>query len=209
MNKIQVKIMNKIQVKILDKRVELPTKATNGSAGFDLQAAITEPLVLLAGESKLVPTGLAIHIDNTSHVAFILPRSKKGSKEGVVVGNLTGVIDSDYQGQWFISVWNRNFNNPVEIKPLDKIAQVVFLKLADVDFETVEEFEEETERGDGGISQENDTVSNVKITIKEGFKCIICESQTFRKFYSTKSMECDSCGELYHMDDLQIKHQRG
>lgn len=200
---------NKIQIKILDRLVELPTKATDGSAGFDLQAAITEPLILQPGASKLVPTGLAIHIDNTSHVAFILPRSKKGAKEGIVVGNLTGVIDSDYQGQWFISVWNRNFNTSVEIKPLDKIAQVVFLKLADISFETVEEFEEETERGTGGIGQDTDTIPSIKITAKKEFSCIICQGQTFRKYYSTESMQCDKCGELYHMDDIQIKHQRG
>lgn len=147
----------KIDVKILDKRVELPKQATTGSAGFDLVAAIDEPIVLKAGESKLIPTGLAIFIEDPWVVGFILPRSKLGAKQGLVVGNLTGVIDSDYQGQWFISAWNRNFDKEVVINPLEAIAQAVFLQLPDVVLCEVQEFSEQTTRADGGIGKDVDT----------------------------------------------------
>lgn len=153
--------MNNIKIIKLDSRVDIPTRATDGSAGYDLQAAIFEPIYLFPGESKLIPTGLAIHIDNSKIVGCIIPRSKIGSK-GLVIGNLVGIMDSDYQGQWFVNCWNRNKVEPfgltnIEIKPLDKIAQVVFLNLADVNFEVVEEFETTTSRNDGGISKQEDT----------------------------------------------------
>ena len=150
-----------MKVKRLDPRVNLPTKATYGSAGYDLQAAITEPVILYAGESKLIPTGLAIHIEDPSKVAFILPRSKLGAKNGLVVGNLTGVIDSDYQGQWYVSAWNRNALSTVSIEPLQAFAQFVVLQLAKDEFEVVEEFETVTPRADGGISKDVDTRTNL------------------------------------------------
>ena len=149
-----------MKVKQLDPNVNLPTKATDGSAGYDLQAAISEPLTLKAGESKLIPTGLAIFIEDTSKVAFILPRSKLGAKQGLVVGNLTGVIDSDYQGQWFVSVWNRNPLAHITIEPYQAIAQFVVLQLAKDDFEVVEDFDTVTQRADGGISKDVDTRNN-------------------------------------------------
>ena len=148
-----------IEIKILDKRIEEPEKATIGSAGFDLKAAIDEPIILLAGECKLIPTGLAIYIKDPSIVATILPRSKRGAKTGLVVGNMVGVIDSDYQGQWYIAAWNRNFTHPVTIQPLEEIAQALFIKLADVTFTKVEEFTDETIRSDGGISKDVDSKS--------------------------------------------------
>lgn len=149
--------MKSVKVKIIDKRIELPEKATIGSAGFDLQAAIEEEIILLPGESKLIPTGLAIFIEDKSIVGTIHPRSKLGAKAGLVVGNLTGIIDSDYQGQWFVSAWNRNFNESIRIQPLDRIAQVCFIQLAKVSFEEVSEFYTITERNDGGIGKEKDT----------------------------------------------------
>lgn len=150
-----------MKVKRLDSRVNLPTKATDGSAGYDLQAAIHEPVVLLPGESKLIPTGLAIFLEDKSKVAFILPRSKLGAKNGLVVGNLTGVIDSDYQGQWFVSAWNRNTISSVLIEPLQSFAQFVVLQLAKDEFEVVEEFDNVTQRADGGISKDVDTRTNL------------------------------------------------
>lgn len=153
--------MNNIKIIKLDPRVDVPTRATIGSAGFDLQAAIAEPVYLFPGESKLIPTGLKIHIDNNKIVACLVPRSKNGAK-GLVIGNLIGIIDSDYQGQWFVNCWNRNKVEPygltnIEIRPLDKIAQVVFLNLAEVSFDLVDSFETITDRADGGISKQEDT----------------------------------------------------
>lgn len=150
-----------MKVKRLDQRVKLPTKATDGSAGYDLQAAIYDPIVLLPGESKLIPTGLAIHLEDPSKVAFILPRSKLGAKKGLVVGNLTGVIDSDYQGQWYVSAWNRTTDYEVVLEPLQAFAQFVVLQLAKDEFEVVEEFETVTPRADGGISKDVDTRTNL------------------------------------------------
>ena len=149
--------MANLQVKRIHPEVDLPERATIGSAGFDLVAAIDEPIFLNPGESKLIPTGLAIYIKDPSVVAFILPRSKKGHKDGLVVGNLTGVIDSDYQGQWFISAWNRNHDKAVEIKPFEPIAQTVFMQLAKIHMLETNEFDSETERADGGISKDVET----------------------------------------------------
>src|SRR5574343_89335 len=190
-----------VKIKILDKRISIPQRATSGSAGFDLQACIDEELILMPGESKLVPTGLIIHIDQTKVVGCIFPRSKIGAKQGIVLGNLTGIIDSDYTGQWFVSVWNRNFNDPVKIKPLESIAQVVFLQLADVNFTPVEEIEA-TERNDGGISKEEDTI------LKE--ETCLCGSNTFTYLYSMRKKKCIDCGASYNLNEhLEIKHQRG
>lgn len=188
---------NKIEIKILDSNVEVPAKATDGSAGFDLQAAIAEPWVLLAGESKLIPTGLAIHIDKKEYVGFILPRSKLGSKIGLVIGNLVGVVDSDYTGQWYISAWNRNLNDFITIKPYEKIAQAVFLKLADVDFQVVEEFQTQTERNDGGISKVVDTIIDNSKVVTEDFCCYKCGSSRFIALNDKSGFVCSHCDEFY------------
>jgi dUTP pyrophosphatase len=149
--------MNEVKIQILSARAKLPTKATDGSAGYDLYAAIPEALLLKPGQSTLIPTGLAMHIDHTAVVGLIMPRSKKGSKEGIVLGNLTGVIDSDYQGEWFISVWNRNLDKTVSIKPEEAIAQVLFIRLEQTIFSVVDSFEKITDRSDGGIGKDVDT----------------------------------------------------
>ena len=146
--------MHKIELKILDSRVgteafPLPAYATPGSAGVDLRACIDEDLVLEPGQTELVPTGIAIHIEDPGLAATILPRSGLGHKHGIVLGNLVGLIDSDYQGQLFISVWNRG-NNSFTISPAERIAQLVVLPVVQVGFEVVEEFGE-SQRGEGGF----------------------------------------------------------
>ncbi|MAZ39522.1 MAG: dUTP diphosphatase [Legionellales bacterium] len=146
--------MNKtIDVKILDSRIgdafPLPSYATIGSAGLDLRACLDQPLQLAAGESTLIPTGLAIHIADKSMAATILPRSGLGHKHGIVLGNLVGLIDSDYQGPLMISCWNRG-NDYYTITPGDRIAQLVFVPIIQVDFNIIDEFEL-TDRGLGGF----------------------------------------------------------
>lgn len=145
--------MKKIQVKILDERVgelfELPAYATAGSAGMDLRACLDEPLSLAPGETKLLPTGLAIYIADPMLAATILPRSGLGHKHGIVLGNLVGLIDSDYQGELKISCWNRG-NDHFTIQPGDRIAQLVFVPVVQVEFDKVDEFSE-TDRGEGGF----------------------------------------------------------
>ena len=145
--------MQKIQLKILDKRIgnefPLPQHATGGSAGMDMRACIDEHVRVEPGETHLIPTGLAIHINDPGLAAVLLPRSGLGHKHGIVLGNLVGLIDSDYQGQVFVSVWNRGSSNFV-IEPGDRIAQMVFVPVVQADFEVVDEFEE-TRRGAGGF----------------------------------------------------------
>lgn len=146
--------MKKIELKILDPRVgkegfPLPAYATEGSAGVDLRACIDQPLEINPGETQLVPTGIAIHIKDPSLAATILPRSGLGHKHGIVLGNLVGLIDSDYQGQLFISVWNRG-DQSFTIEPADRIAQLVVLPVVQVEFDLVNEFGE-SERGAGGF----------------------------------------------------------
>jgi dUTP pyrophosphatase len=145
--------MRKIQLKILDKRlggeIPLPHYATSGAAGLDLRACLDEPLRLEPGESKLIPTGLAIHIEDPNLAAVLLPRSGLGHKHGIVLGNLVGLIDSDYQGQVFVSCWNRG-TEPFEIQVGDRIAQMVFVPVVQVEFERVDEFET-SRRGAGGF----------------------------------------------------------
>ncbi len=146
--------MQKIELKILDSRVgtedfPLPAYATEGSAGVDLRACLDEDLVLSPGQTELVPTGIAIHIKDPELAATILPRSGLGHKHGIVLGNLVGLIDSDYQGQLFISVWNRG-NQAFTISPGERVAQLVILPVVQVDFQVVEEFGE-SERGEGGF----------------------------------------------------------
>jgi deoxyuridine 5'-triphosphate nucleotidohydrolase len=142
-----------IQIKALDARLgnefPLPDYATSGSAGMDLRACLDETLVLPPGETHLIPTGFAMHMGDSGMAAVILPRSGLGHKHGIVLGNLVGLIDSDYQGQVFVSCWNRS-NLPFTIEPGDRIAQLVFLPVARVAWELVEEFEE-SHRGGGGF----------------------------------------------------------
>ncbi len=145
--------MRAIELKILDSRlgnsIPLPNYATDGSAGLDMRACIDEPLHVSPGETELVPTGLAIHIGDEGLAAVLLPRSGLGHKHGLVLGNLTGLIDSDYQGQIFISCWNRG-SKTYEIKPGERIAQMLFVPVEQVRFVVVDEFEN-SERGDGGF----------------------------------------------------------
>ena len=142
-----------IELKILDRRIgteyPLPEYATPGSAGLDLRALLDKPLTLLPGQTELIPTGLAIHIGDANLCATILPRSGMGHKNGIVLGNLVGLIDSDYQGQLMISTWNRG-QNAFTIEPGDRIAQLVFMPVVQAQFELVEEFDA-TERGEGGF----------------------------------------------------------
>jgi len=142
-----------IELKILDSRlgktIPLPNYATDGSAGLDMRACIDDPLTVNPGDTELVPTGLAIHIGESDLAAVLLPRSGLGHKHGLVLGNLTGLIDSDYQGQVFISCWNRS-NKAYVIEPGERIAQMVFVPVEQVRFVVVDEFEN-SERGDGGF----------------------------------------------------------
>lgn len=145
--------MQKIQLKILDPRLgrelPLPEYATDGSAGMDLRACLDAPLELAPGESALIPTGLAIHIADPGLAAVLLPRSGLGHKHGIVLGNLVGLIDSDYQGQVFVSCWNRG-QSSFTIKVGERIAQMVFVPVVQAAFEIVEDFEA-SRRGAGGF----------------------------------------------------------
>ncbi len=145
--------MHKLELQILDPRIgdsiPLPHYATDGSAGLDMRACIDAPLTVLPGETTLVPTGLAIHLADPGLAAVLLPRSGLGHKHGLVLGNLTGLIDSDYQGQVYISCWNRG-SKPFEIEPGARIAQMVIVPVVQVEFEVVEAFAE-SDRGAGGF----------------------------------------------------------
>ena len=142
-----------LDVKILDPRIRdefgLPHYATPGSAGLDLRACLDNPLELAPGQTELVPTGIAIHINDPGYAAVLIPRSGMGHKHGIVLGNLTGLIDSDYQGQLFVSCWNRG-NGEFTINPGDRIAQMVLVPVAQVEFNVVEDFDE-SERAAGGF----------------------------------------------------------
>jgi len=143
--------LRKLGVKILDQRMRevLPHYATAGAAGLDLRACLDAPLTLMPGDSQLVPSGIAIHIGDAGYAALILPRSGLGAKHGIVLGNLVGLIDSDYQGQVLISVWNRG-NAAFTIQPMDRIAQLVVVPVQQVEFDVVEEFNS-SYRGAGGF----------------------------------------------------------
>lgn len=145
--------MRKVQLKILDERlgnqIPLPKYATDGSAGLDLRACIEQPILLNPGDSELIPTGFAIHMDDKQTAAVLLPRSGLGHKSGIVLGNLVGLIDSDYQGQIFISCWNRG-NQPFTIEVGERIAQMVFVPVIQAEFELVSDFIQ-SERGEGGF----------------------------------------------------------
>ena len=145
--------MRSIELKILDPRVgdsiPLPYYATDGSAGLDMRACIDTAIKVTPGETVLVPTGVAIHVADPALAAVLLPRSGLGHKHGLVLGNLTGLIDSDYQGQVFISCWNRGAKS-YEVQPGERIAQMVFVPVEQVEFRVVEEFDE-SDRGAGGF----------------------------------------------------------
>ncbi len=143
--------MHSLQVKILDERMrdQLPAYGTPGSAGLDLRACIDEVLEIVPGQTVLVPTGLAIYVEDPRYAAFILPRSGLGHKHGIVLGNLVGLIDSDYQGQLMVSTWNRGAT-PFKLAPMDRLAQLVVMPILQVELKIVEEFTESS-RGSGGF----------------------------------------------------------
>ena len=145
--------MKSVQLKILDKRIgneiPMPGYATSGSAGMDLRACLDETLTVAPGETHLIPTGISIYVEDEKLAAVILPRSGLGHKHGIVLGNLVGLIDSDYQGQLFISCWNRG-QDTFTIESGDRIAQLVIVPVVQVDFDIVEEFET-SDRAEGGF----------------------------------------------------------
>jgi dUTP pyrophosphatase len=143
--------MKSLDIKILDDKIRahLPAYATGGSAGLDLRACIDDPLTLRPGESALVPTGIAIHLGDPGLAAVLIPRSGLGHKHGIVLGNLVGLIDSDYQGQVFVSCWNRG-REPFVVNPMERIAQMVVVPVVQVELNVVESFEESS-RGAGGF----------------------------------------------------------
>jgi dUTP pyrophosphatase len=143
--------MKAIDVRILDERLrgQLPRYATPGSAGLDLRACLDAPLTLAPGQAELIPAGIAIHLGDSGLAAMILPRSGLGHKHGIVLGNLVGLIDSDYQGQIFVSTWNRG-NAPFTINPMERLAQLVVVPVVQVGFNVVEDFDT-SRRGAGGF----------------------------------------------------------
>jgi dUTP pyrophosphatase len=143
--------MKKLDVKILDPRMrdQLPHYATGGSAGLDLRACLDKPLTLAPGQTELIPTGIAIHLGDPGLAAVILPRSGLGHKHGIVLGNLVGLIDSDYQGQIFVSTWNRG-NAAFVINPMERLAQLVVVPVVQVELNVVDDFESSS-RGAGGF----------------------------------------------------------
>lgn len=148
--------MNSVQVKILNPKIgqdpnfPLPTRATDGSAGIDLRACIDEPITIKAGETKLIGTGLSIYIADPNYAGIILPRSGLGHKHGIVLGNLVGLIDADYQGELMVSVWNRSTTDFV-LEPAERMAQYMVVPVVRPSFEIVDEFSDVSERGAGGF----------------------------------------------------------
>ena len=140
-----------VELKILDARLrqQMPAYATPGSAGLDLRACIDAPLELAPNAWQLVPTGMAIHLADPGYAAMLLPRSGLGHKHGIVLGNLVGLIDSDYQGQLMVSLWNRT-DSPFVIEPMERVAQMVIVPVVQPQFTLVEEFSGSSERGEGG-----------------------------------------------------------
>ena len=143
-------MLDKVQIKIVNNLIKsIPTYATKGSAGLDLRAAVEDKIHLRPNETLLIPTGLSIFIEDKNYAATLLPRSGLGHKNGIVLGNLVGLIDSDYQGELMISCWNRG-KESYFIEPMERIAQMVFIRVEHPEFEIVEEFQN-TERGDKGF----------------------------------------------------------
>lgn len=140
-----------VDLKILDPRLheQMPSYATSGSAGLDLCACVDEALIINPGETMLIPTGMAMHLDNTYYAALILPRSGLGHKHGIVLGNLVGLIDSDYQGPLMVSCWNRG-TSAFTLNPMERIAQLVIVPVVQAEFHLVDDFDK-TERGEGGF----------------------------------------------------------
>lgn len=140
-----------VDLKILDARLRenMPAYATPGSAGLDLRACIDAPLTLEPGQWQLIPTGMAMYLKDPGHAALILPRSGLGHKHGIVLGNLVGLIDSDYQGQLMVSAWNRS-QTAFTLQPMDRLAQLVIVPVVQPTFNVVDEFEAVSERGEGG-----------------------------------------------------------
>lgn len=143
--------MNNIQLKIINPAIKdhLPNYATTGAAGLDLRACISEPITLHSGETKLIATGIAIYLNNPNLAAMLLPRSGLGHKHGIVLGNLVGLIDSDYQGELMVSLWNRS-DSSFQIQPFDRIAQMVIVPVIQAKFEMVTDFAS-SQRGTGGF----------------------------------------------------------
>ncbi len=148
MQAVQVKVLNPKLLK--DSAFSLPTRATDGSAGIDLRACIDEPLTIKAGTTHLISTGLAVYIADPSYAGMILPRSGLGHKHGIVLGNLVGLIDADYQGELMVSIWNRSSDDFV-LNPADRMAQYIVVPVARPDFEVVDEFSDTSARGAGGF----------------------------------------------------------
>jgi len=148
--------MKSVQVKVLNQKIinnaafSMPTRATDGSAGIDLRACIDAPLTIKSGSTHLVGTGLAIYIDNPDYAGMILPRSGLGHKHGIVLGNLVGLIDADYQGELMVSIWNRSDTDFV-LEPAERMAQYVIVPVVRPEFEVVTEFSEQSARGAGGF----------------------------------------------------------
>lgn len=155
----------KFQIKLLDKR-GLPQRATPLSAGYDVIACIDEPLVIKKGDkATLIPLGFACYMADGNVAGLILPRSGLGHKQGLTLGNTVGVVDGDYQGQWFASAWNRGQQDEIVVNPGDRIAQVIFVPVIHPDFDTVEEFHQETDRAAGGFGS---TGGHESLTILPG-----------------------------------------
>ncbi len=148
-----------IDLKIIDPRIgsdfQIPEYQTAGSAGIDLQACIDETVLIKPGETQLIPSGIAVHIKDPNLAAVLLPRSGLGHKQGLVLGNLVGLVDSDYQGEVFISCWNRG-NKEIDIEPGMRLAQMIFVPVEQVSFNVVDEFEE-SDRGAGGFGHTGKT----------------------------------------------------
>ncbi|MEK6668534.1 dUTP diphosphatase [uncultured Aquabacterium sp.] len=144
--------MTTVDIRILDPRMTdtLPAYATPGSAGLDLRACLDEALVLAPGQAQLIPTGLAMHLGDPGLAAMILPRSGLGHKQGIVLGNLVGLIDSDYQGPLMVSCWNRG-SQPFTIQPMERIAQMVIVPVVQATFRVVAGFDDASQRGEGGF----------------------------------------------------------
>ena len=142
-------MLNEVKIKLLDKKLkDIPTFSTKGSAGLDLRASLESELILKSKQTELIPTGISIHIENQSYAGLILPRSGLGHNHGIVLGNLVGLIDSDYQGQLFVSCWNRS-DVEYKIEPYDRIALLIFITIDQPKFKVVDTFEKSIRGSDG------------------------------------------------------------